>query len=162
MRKGTGERGELSSGCSRDDKKNSKRRRYVCVYTQSSTTHPVCVCVHVCVAHTHAHTHTHARTYTHTHTHTTQERSVQADAGGLLGEVRRKLSDVQHCLKLVTILKELREHKRETHKKSGVLLTLPLLLYFTCSIHGVGHCGVGHCGVGHCGCTSTYIHVVYM
>ena len=55
-----------------------------------------------------------------THTHT-QERSVQSDAGGLLGEVKRKLNDMQHYLKLVASLKELREHRREAHRKAGGL-----------------------------------------
>ena len=104
-------------------------------HTRTHTPHTHTHHTHTLTTHTHTHhTPTH---HTHTHSHTTQERSVQAEAGGLLGEVRRKLSDVQHCLKLVTILKELREHKRETHRKSGGLLTLPLLLYFTCYMSGV-------------------------
>ena len=49
-----------------------------------------------------------------------QERSVQADAGGVLEQVKRKQSDMQHYMKLVTTLKELREHRREAHRKTGI------------------------------------------
>ena len=44
---------------------------------------------------------------------------MQSDAGGLLGEVKRKTSDMQHYMKLVSALKELRNHRREAHKKTG-------------------------------------------
>lgn len=44
---------------------------------------------------------------------------MQSDAGGVLGEVKRKISDVQHYTKLASALKELRNHRREAHKKTG-------------------------------------------
>ena len=45
---------------------------------------------------------------------------MQSDASGVLGEVKRKLSDVQYYTKFLNSLTELREFRREAHRKTGV------------------------------------------
>jgi len=83
-------------------------------------------CAHHAHMHTHAprtHTHARARTRTHAHTHThthTQEKSVQAAASGVLGEVKRKQSDIQYHLKLASALRDLRDIRREASRKKGM------------------------------------------
>ena len=102
-------RRKQSSGCKRERRRKSRKKRLIdkCAYMYLYT----CMC--------NSYT-THVHTHTHTHTHT-QERSVQSDAGGLLGEVKRKLSDIHYHIKLVNALKELREYRREAHRKTGTI-----------------------------------------
>lgn len=47
------------------------------------------------------------------------EKSVQAAASGLLGEVKRKQSEVQLFLKLADALQDLRDSRREANRKKG-------------------------------------------
>ena len=49
---------------------------------------------------------------------------MQADASGLLGEVKRKQSDIQHHIKLLNSLKELRSFRREAHRKTGIYMPI--------------------------------------
>ena len=50
-----------------------------------------------------------------------QERSIEAAANDSLSSVRRKTADVQYHVKLLTALRELRDHRRESSKKKGDL-----------------------------------------
>ena len=50
-----------------------------------------------------------------------QEKSVQAAASGLLGEVKRKQSEVQLYLKLADTLRDLRDGRREANRKKGMM-----------------------------------------
>lgn len=65
---------------------------------------------------------------------------MQSDAGGLLGEVKRKISDMQYYMKLVSALKELRSHRREAYKKTGEL-TMYMYIYMQHS-HSFHACNV--------------------
>ena len=65
------------------------------------------------VACTHSCVHPHTQTYT-------QEKSVQAAASGLLGEVKRKQSDIQYHLKLANALRDLRDSRRDASRKKGI------------------------------------------
>ena len=57
------------------------------------------------------------RVYTQTYT---QEKSVQAAASGLLGEVKRKQNDIQYHLKLANALRDLRDSRRDASRKKGI------------------------------------------
>ena len=46
---------------------------------------------------------------------------MEAAAGDSLSAVRRKASDIQYHSKLLSAMKELREHRRWTSRKKGIL-----------------------------------------
>jgi len=48
------------------------------------------------------------------------EKSVQSAASGVLGEVKRKQSDIQYHLKLASALRDLRDIRREASRKKGM------------------------------------------
>ena len=58
---------------------------------------------------------------------------MQADASGLLGEVKRKQSDIQHHIKLLNSLKELRSFRREAHRKTGIYNAHIVSAVYTCT-----------------------------
>lgn len=47
------------------------------------------------------------------------EAAVQKSASGVLGEVKKKMSDIQQNIKLLTVLKELRDLRRDASRKKG-------------------------------------------